>query len=85
MLEMKDECLECHSELSHSSEAHVCSYECTYCDSCATDRNFICKNCGGANAYEADSTTAATANLTNHTSECVIKKILELINMETSE
>ena len=45
----------------------------------------FCKNCGGANAYEADSTTAAATNLTNHTSECVIKKILELINMETSE
>ena len=44
MLEMKDKCLECHSELSHSSEAHVCSYECTYCVPCATDRNFICKN-----------------------------------------
>jgi hypothetical protein len=45
----------------------------------------FCKNCGGANAYEADSTTAAATNLTNHTSECVIKKILELINMETTE
>ena len=45
----------------------------------------FCKNCGGANAYKADSTTATTANLNNHTSECVIKKILELINMETTE
>jgi hypothetical protein len=47
MLEMKNECLECHSELSDNSEAHVCSYECTYCDPCATARKFICKNCGG--------------------------------------
>ena len=44
---MKNECLECHSELSDNSEAHVCSYECTYCDPCATARKFICKNCGG--------------------------------------
>ena len=42
----------------------------------------FCKNCGAANAYEADSTTAITANLNNHTPECVIKKILELINLE---
>ena len=47
MLEMKKECLECHSELSNSSEAHVCSYECTYCDTCSANREFICKNCGG--------------------------------------
>ena len=47
MLEMKDECLECHSELSHSSEAHVCSYECTYCVSCFLKQNQICKNCNG--------------------------------------
>jgi hypothetical protein len=47
MLEMKNECLECHCELFDGSEAHVCLYECTYCASCATDRNFICKNCGG--------------------------------------
>ena len=47
MLEMKKECLECHCELSDNSEVQVCSYECTYCDSCATGRKFICKNCGG--------------------------------------
>lgn len=47
MLEMKSECLECHSNLSYNSEAHVCSYECTYCVQCATSRDFICKNCGG--------------------------------------
>ena len=44
---MKSECLECHSNLSYNSEAHVCSYECTYCVQCATSRDFICKNCGG--------------------------------------
>ena len=47
MLEMKNECLECHCELFNSSEVQICSYECTYCVTCATDRNLICKNCGG--------------------------------------
>jgi hypothetical protein len=47
MLEMKNKCLECDFELSDSSDAYICSYECTYCDTCATDRKFLCKNCGG--------------------------------------
>tara|TARA_B110000285_G_C15045347_1_gene574008 strand:+ start:328 stop:576 length:249 start_codon:yes stop_codon:yes gene_type:complete len=63
---------------------HAFSYVSDQIDGVDTTLTF-CKNCGGANAYEADSTTAATANLTNHTSECVIRKILELINMETTE
>jgi len=63
---------------------HAFTYVSDQIDGVDTTITF-CKNCGGANAYEADSTTAAATNLTNHTSECVIKKILELINMETSE
>jgi len=63
---------------------HAFSYVSDQIDGVDTTLTF-CKNCGGANAYEADSTTATTANLTNHTSECVIRKILELINMETTE
>ena len=47
MLEMKNECLDCDCELSNDSEAHICSYECTYCAKCAEQRGFICKNCGG--------------------------------------
>ncbi len=47
MLEMKTECLDCGCELSNDSEAHICSYECTYCSKCAEQRGFICKNCGG--------------------------------------
>ncbi len=47
MLEMKTECLDCGCELSIDSEAHICSYECTYCSKCAKERELICKNCGG--------------------------------------
>ena len=35
MLDMKNECLDCDCELSNNSEAHICSYECTYCAKCA--------------------------------------------------
>ncbi|MFL2558363.1 MAG: DUF1272 domain-containing protein [Arenicellales bacterium] len=44
---MKNECLDCNCTLSNTSEAHVCSYECTYCSTCAEQRGFICKNCDG--------------------------------------
>ena len=47
MLEMKNECLIYDCELSNTSEAHICSNECTYCSKCAAQRGFICKNCGG--------------------------------------
>lgn len=63
---------------------HAFTYVSDQIDGVDTTITF-CKNCGAGNAYKADSTTATTANLNNHTSECVIKKILELINMETSE
>jgi hypothetical protein len=46
-LEMRAECLDCLTKLSTSSDAHICSYECTYCSECAEKRDFICKNCGG--------------------------------------
>ncbi|MCH2486066.1 MAG: DUF1272 domain-containing protein [Gammaproteobacteria bacterium] len=44
---MKNECLDCNCALSNASEAHICSYECTYCSKCAEQRGFICKNCDG--------------------------------------
>lgn len=47
MLQMKTECLECLTELSNMSDAHICSYECTYCSKCAVETAFVCKNCGG--------------------------------------
>ncbi|HIF52101.1 MAG TPA: DUF1272 domain-containing protein [Thiotrichaceae bacterium] len=25
----------------------ICSYECTFCESCTTEMNFICPNCSG--------------------------------------
>ena len=47
MLEMKSECLACGGKLDNTSEAMICSYECSYCVPCATKQNKICKNCNG--------------------------------------
>ena len=49
MLEMKTSCERCGTELSSAStEARICSYECTFCARCSeADLRGICPNCGG--------------------------------------
>ncbi|MCY4030690.1 MAG: DUF1272 domain-containing protein [Hyphomicrobiales bacterium] len=44
---MKNECLQCNIKLEPTSDAMICSYECTFCMQCANENNGICKNCGG--------------------------------------
>lgn len=49
MLKMKLGCEHCDKDLPpDSTEACICSYECTFCRTCVTDvlRN-VCPNCGG--------------------------------------
>ena len=49
MLEMKTACERCQADLpADSSEARICSYECTWCASCADgELGGRCPNCGG--------------------------------------
>jgi len=46
-LEMKKECEKCGRALTADSEAYICSYECTFCVSCAKQMNAVCPSCGG--------------------------------------
>ena len=46
-LEMRDSCERCGAALAHGEEAFICSYECTFCEKCATEMKQICPNCGG--------------------------------------
>jgi len=49
MLEIRPNCEHCNKELPYNStEAMVCSFECTYCKDCATTifKN-VCPSCGG--------------------------------------
>ena len=47
-LEMKVRCMQCERPLSAGGEAYICTFECTYCLECASDKlGFICANCGG--------------------------------------
>jgi hypothetical protein len=49
MLEMRPGCERCDTDLpSDSTEARICSFECTYCASCSEGPlGDICSNCAG--------------------------------------
>jgi uncharacterized protein len=46
VLEMRAECERCQAPLPQDGEARICSYECTFCPTCA-DELGTCPNCGG--------------------------------------
>jgi two-component system LytT family sensor kinase len=46
-LTMKAECERCGRTLPADGEAFICSYECTFCPTCYSDRRGFCPNCGG--------------------------------------
>ncbi len=46
MLEMRGACERCGAGLSVDGEARICSFECTFCPTCATELG-VCPNCGG--------------------------------------
>ena len=49
MLELRPNCEWCDRDLPpDSNEARICSYECTYCATCAQDvMHNVCPTCGG--------------------------------------
>ena len=47
MLEMKAQCERCSRALTMDGSAMICSYECTFCDSCAGEMSNRCPNCSG--------------------------------------
>ena len=47
-LEMATECEKCGVALPADGDATICSYECTWCRSCAESFEHVCPTCGGA-------------------------------------
>ncbi|MGX5219506.1 DUF1272 domain-containing protein [Pseudomonas segetis] len=49
MLELRPDCECCNRDLPGDSDsAFICSYECTFCQNCATERlQLKCPNCSG--------------------------------------
>jgi uncharacterized protein len=64
-LDLKKVCEKCEVPLARSGVAYICSYECTYCASCAEQMNAVCPNCGGElvrrRRREKSSSVAASA------------------------
>jgi uncharacterized protein len=47
-LEMRERCERCGTAFAHdSADAHICSYECTFCRACTEAMDGRCPNCGG--------------------------------------
>ena len=47
MLKMKKHCEKCNASTDEKELAYICSYECTFCESCTQAMNAICPNCSG--------------------------------------
>ena len=46
-LEMRSHCETCGAKLEPDGVAFICSYECTFCESCARAHHKVCPNCAG--------------------------------------
>jgi hypothetical protein len=46
-LELRTECERCGTALTPDGDARICSFECTFCPTCADDMGGVCPNCGG--------------------------------------
>jgi hypothetical protein len=48
MLAMRPDCERCGRDVPPSAaDAHICSFECTFCADCTTRLGGTCPNCGG--------------------------------------
>jgi hypothetical protein len=47
MLKMKTKCEKCGAATPATGDAHICSFECTFCPACAAAMQCICPNCQG--------------------------------------
>jgi uncharacterized protein len=48
MLQLRPSCECCNKDLTaESTDARICSFECTFCAACAASMEHACPNCGG--------------------------------------
>jgi len=48
MLQLRPNCENCDVDLAPDADARICTFECTFCTSCAEGAfNNVCPNCGG--------------------------------------
>jgi hypothetical protein len=62
MLQLRPNCECCDKDLPpQSTDARVCSFECTFCAACAEKLHGVCPNCGGEFAARPRRTEAMLA------------------------
>ena len=45
---MKETCETCQTSIDLQDDVYICSYECTFCESCTNMKHkFVCPNCTG--------------------------------------
>jgi uncharacterized protein len=44
----KDRCEKCERALAQPTDGTACSFQCTFCDECASTLKSVCPNCAGA-------------------------------------
>ena len=47
MLKMRTQCGNCKNKLDERSPIFICSYECTYCNTCTQNMKHVCPKCDG--------------------------------------
>ena len=71
-LEMRRQCESCATPLRPGGIAFICSFECTFCNACATRHAHVCPNCGGELVRRPRRTrnrrAARTPSITTHMS-----------------
>ena len=60
---MKSNCESCQINLDVESNAFICSYDCTFCQSCTDKMRAICPNCGGELVPRPRRTTARSFSI----------------------
>ncbi|WP_369413362.1 DUF1272 domain-containing protein [Microbulbifer guangxiensis] len=60
MLKMKPSCERCSAALGLGDRAYICSFECTFCPSCAEALSRSCPNCQGSLVHRPPRTTSPT-------------------------
>jgi hypothetical protein len=78
MLELRPTCEHCNKPLpSHSTEAAICTFECTFCTRCVVEvLEDVCPNCGGNFSPRPIRPARAwrgTANLKGHPASTTVK------------
>ena len=75
MLQLRPNCERCDADLPPESDARICSFECTFCASCADgELKGACPNCGGELVRRPIRPVAALAKYPASTERVLRKK-----------